>query len=543
MLDECKGERFGELLAHFAMLVLRKVIERRKDLPLVTRTILDSSQDQQQVVPLSIAYKTSLRVHLESRRQLVAQLSDQKQSLDDRDAELTERRHAVLEALSKHSQEDYSTSLDILKSSWSGDSGWLAVLLSEVPASSERALTLDILLSNDGGADNSCLLGQSSALMNGLDERIQKHESKLKEWKIYQSSHLNEDQPKKIPEKNLASSSHRTWSMDKHQYLRLLPTRMEGHSMTPDERPDLPPGHADLLERMERELRTSGGSLPRLENASVRPLHAQPASQPQPDADLGIKGPATSKTVEPVLRTPKKRYERLFTSSATSTPTNSSPRKQHADISECSWLAESTRGMTASPDLPPMSNESDTSTSCKKDQYENAVSVVDKSQLSLEDRTRMSMASTHVTSPDRAAFCGLNKVPAESKHVWSSSPLNSTAQLSLADRTWHSMSLLDRVSDAKSKSRHAQTDRLHNVDPVNQFENPHKQSRQQTALTPMSNNTTPREDLFIDQADEASIFKSRVKIAISPLVSPERGVLDGSFMEVSRLEDTEDCSV
>jgi len=532
MLDECKGERFGELLAHFAMLVLRKVVERRKDLPLVTRTLLDSSQEQRHIVPLSIAYKTSLRMHLESRRQLLAQLNYQKRALDDRDTKLAERKHVVLEALSNHSQENHSTSLDILKSSWSGDSRWLAVLLSEMPANSEQALTSDILLSNDEGADTS----ESSALMNDLDERIQKHESRLNKWKICQSSHLNEDQPKKVPEKNLVSSSHGSWSMDKHQHLRIFPTRMEEHNMTHNERPDLSPGHVDLLEGMERELRTSGGLLPRLENASVGPLHAQPASQPRSDADLDIEGPATIETVEPVLRTPKKGHERLFTSSVTSTPANSSPRKQHADISECSWLADSTRCTTASPNLPRMSNETGTSPCSQKDQYGDAGYVVDKSQLSLEDRTRMSMASMHITSPDKAAVPGLNKGLPESKHIWSSSPPNSTAQLSLADRTRQSISLLGRLSDAKSKSKHARTDGLSKIHPVNQFETRQKQSRQQTALTPMSNNTTPREDLFIDQADEASIFKSRVKIAVSPLVSPERGVLDESFTNVSHLD-------
>ena len=540
MLDECKGERFGELLARFAMLVLRKVTEMRKDLPLVTRALLDSSQGQHHSEVLSIAYKTSLHMHLESRRHFVAQLSHQQRSLDNRDAELTERKHRLLEALSKHSQEDHSPSLDVLKSSWSGDSRWLTVLLSDVPVSSNSSSMLDPSTSSDEGASDSCLPSGSSALMNNLDKRIQQHDSRLKELRIYQSSRMHVEQPQKPPDKNLATSTHGSWSMDKHQHLRISPTRIEANRVAHNKRVDLLPGHADLLERMERELKTSGGFLPPVENASMEPLYAQTASQPQDNANPDIEKPANSTTFKPVLRTPKKEHDHLFTSSASSTPNTLPPTNQHADTSECSWLAESTKGIRASPFLPSMTHKTGTNPSSQKDQYGDARSVVDKSQLSPEDQTPMSMTNMHITSLDRAASPDLNKSLPESKHIWLSSPPNSTAQLSLADRTRQSMSLLDRLSDAKAQSKQARTSRLSKVQPVRQFETPRKQSRQQTALTPASNNTTPREDLFTDQADEASIFKSRVKIAVSPLISPERGVLDEIFMDVSRLENEGD---
>ena len=485
MLDECKGERFGELLAHFAMLVLRKVVKRRKDLPLVTRALLDSSQEQHHFVPLSIAYKTSLRIHLESRHQLVAQLNHQKRSLDDRDDELTKRRHIVLEALAKHSQEDHSTSLDILKSSWSGDSRWLAVLLSDVPVSWERTSMPNILSSGEKGANNSCLPGESSALMNNLDKRIRKHESRLKEWKIYQSSQLRVNQPQRAPEKGLTSSSVGSWSMNKHQHLRILPTRMEAQGMTHDERSDLLPGHADLLDRMDRELGTSWGFLPRPANTSTNPLHAQSASQPQPNADMEIKGSATSTTVEPVLRTPKKEYEHLFTSSATSTATKLSSRKQHADTSECSWLAESTRGMTASPNSAARRiTRPGLVRAAKKYQYENAGAVIDK--ISAEPRrSHTDVDGKHAHHKSRQSRDSLDsiRVVLKGKHVWSSSPPNSTAQLSLADRTRQSMSLIDRLSDVKSTVESTLgRDRPSKVHSINQFETPQKQSKQQTAL-------------------------------------------------------------
>jgi hypothetical protein len=44
--------------------------------------------------------------------------------------------------------------------------------------------------------------------------------------------------------------------------------------------------------------------------------------------------------------------------------------------------------------------------------------------------------------------------------------------------------------------------------------------------TPGSGGSTPRDKLFSEDADMSSVFKSRPKIAMSPMLSPERSIME-----------------
>lgn len=101
------------------------------------------------------------------------------------------------------------------------------------------------------------------------------------------------------------------------------------------------------------------------------------------------------------------------------------------------------------------------------------------------------------------------------------------APITLAERTRKSMSLIPpsnrpRESIEPRKSRPSF--------PINQFETPRKPSAQ--SIETISERSTPRDDLFSDQADYDSVFKSRPRVANSPMVSPA--------VHVSPLDDTFD---
>lgn len=55
--------------------------------------------------------------------------------------------------------------------------------------------------------------------------------------------------------------------------------------------------------------------------------------------------------------------------------------------------------------------------------------------------------------------------------------------------------------------------------PTNQFETPKKQHK---SITNDVKSLTPPEELFGQEADYASVFKSRPKIGLSPTLSPSR---------------------
>lgn len=103
-------------------------------------------------------------------------------------------------------------------------------------------------------------------------------------------------------------------------------------------------------------------------------------------------------------------------------------------------------------------------------------------------------------------------------------PTQAETRLStLVERTRQSMSLLPPPRQSASFRR--PPPRKSQQFPVNQFETPTKQQeqhQQQQRPEPPSRSgaSTPREELFSEDADYASVFKSRPRVANSPLFSP-----------------------
>lgn len=91
MLDECKGDKFEDLLAAFSMLVLRKVLSEGKGKALAT----SKSTKPEHVVPLIIAHHVSLQGKLKQRQKLRGDARDHVKSLEIRRADLAERLQAL----------------------------------------------------------------------------------------------------------------------------------------------------------------------------------------------------------------------------------------------------------------------------------------------------------------------------------------------------------------------------------------------------------------------------------------------------------------
>ncbi|OKL57156.1 hypothetical protein UA08_07447 [Talaromyces atroroseus] len=89
---------------------------------------------------------------------------------------------------------------------------------------------------------------------------------------------------------------------------------------------------------------------------------------------------------------------------------------------------------------------------------------------------------------------------------------------SLVERTRQSMSLLPPPSSTRSRQSLAarRETRQSQVFPINQFETPPKEVPEPSR----SGASTPRDELFTEEAEYASIFKSRPRVAHSPLMSP-----------------------
>ena len=123
----------------------------------------------------------------------------------------------------------------------------------------------------------------------------------------------------------------------------------------------------------------------------------------------------------------------------------------------------------------------------------------------------------------------------------------SQAPPSLQERTRQSMALFSSASSPPQRRvNQTSNPRFSQVFPINQFETPRKANTSAKRMSDVSmakgspsgdsGASTPKEKLFSQEAEYASVFKSRPKIALSPTMSPERSALE---LEAVLREDME----
>ena len=162
---------------------------------------------------------------------------------------------------------------------------------------------------------------------------------------------------------------------------------------------------------------------------------------------------------------------------------------------------------------------------------------------SLADRTRQSMAfnsheDVNGLLPDRSSS---ESTPEERPDpiVEDIEPADSSAnrRRTLLERTRQSISLAPPASATQPKSRKSAHARSRtSIYPVNQFETPKKGGVRRSTVGLDENerrDITPMEDLLSPEAEYDSVFKSRPKIALSPVLSPfAEGASSGRMSEV-----------
>jgi hypothetical protein len=120
MLDECKGEKFEELLAAFAMVVLRQKVDTilaattttttARQLKRKTSSPADRKCDAEHIVPLILAHRVSLQKSLAKRQDLRAKAAAQAQVLETQRQDIAWRTQILsqndeLEQMSEHEYE------------------------------------------------------------------------------------------------------------------------------------------------------------------------------------------------------------------------------------------------------------------------------------------------------------------------------------------------------------------------------------------------------------------------------------------------------
>lgn len=619
MLDECKGEKFFEILALFSAAVLRKVlasgggnsrnvaVARR----LATASTL-SNDEQRSLLPLAVAHKAALVNVLRRKEEKRRKLAEFAATLDSKANDINKRTRRCMDTPRAKRPAVPQREADALKrqlaDNWIGDQKWLGVMLH-----GDQTLAGDAFLSNrfdkvwhmvERGRKLEDAAPEAG-LLEDLQSRVQEQQTRLQKWKTFHEElrrHNTKDtsvnQKPPVPAKDFRFDSH-----TQHQ----LPSAKEIEGRTV-QRPALRSTYQDILFDMDSELSRVSQSKPQPALASLRRRRRSSSSAPR--SPIRTRRPSYSKQtvkappspawhMEPktlvsepktLQREQKALFEGLSAANSTvhpqrrpsakatpidsdatlvgqlsslriaapSSPVTHSPTRRRFPPSSEAEPTPAPRLARAASSLPlpsedsapsqptPFSESSPTesppfsrlipsldvpalnSEEVLADQIINAIgnatpSPVKRPQprmsMSLVDRTRMTLSRTPsfepvTESPEALPVAPSTDVPAD---------VGLERTMSLLDRTRQSMAAMSSRPRRQNSQKETRKER-ESLFPVNQFDTPRANMSLDVLDEGGSGTKTPREDLLAAESDidYDRVFKSRPRIATSPIFSPEK---------------------
>lgn len=431
MLDDCKGEKFDELLAVFSTAVLHKVlgasIDGKQLNPALRLSLANgiTPEDYELALPLVLAYRVSLESTGERRACVMSKYEKFSRLLDNKKVQLEQRSQENPQSVPEEPA-DFDRLAEQVQTNWLGSEEWANNLLYGGSQSGSDAF-LELPFAKVWAKAKESTVEDLKAdasrdLLLDLESRVSCQRDRLSRWREYSGAVAKGDgqvNPPSSPSTS-AARSNSTVAFKDHQALtvasiakavrepesRALPTQQDQSFLFSME---------EALMRIDGKPRSSAGETK--SQASLEP--AEPTASIPPSHDPIPQEPAAA--------------------------------------------------MDSKPEAIP--------------------SPDDDGQIDPEPSTDHIIPEiTLEEDPEPRLFA-------------------------LAERTRKSMSLvpprpsLPPQEDQPSRSRHSRMSF-----PVNPFETPQKKAPPRAQ--------TPRDELFEDSADYASVFKSRPRIAQSPVSSP-----------------------
>jgi hypothetical protein len=619
MLDECKGEKFYEILAIFSNAALKKVLGARqrsvRDEAIarkiaVTPTL--SAGQQQSLLPLAIAHKAAL-VNVLRRKEQKRRRYLEFEALLDRKTEDINRRIRKSKDTPRAKrpavpQREADAIKKQLKDNWIGNQKWLDVMLhgDDVQAGEawlgSRFDKVWRMVEHGRKLED---VTPEAGLLENLQSRVQEQQDRLEKWKIF---HEQLKEEKREPESKTAkpSAGVKEFKFEDHLQYQLPSSKRNGQETKQIQRPAMPSDYEGVLREMSAELasasttKTKRTAVP-LTRRRTSSSHAQsPArSRKNTQSELRPQAPTSPvRTTRPLFQTKKSSFENVpvlrpsrntRVTRITATPTDSeatlightsalrsaeaasypvdSPAEDHehwepepepettitipeviqeppssppaaAAIEQAPQPAEyptspePTPPRPFEPPTPYVDPPSLNPEEALAEQIVNAIgeatpSPIKKPQprmsMSLIERTRMSMARTHSFEP-----VAESPLPEPSPQLPELPTINPEPEgdrrQTLLERTRLSMLAMEskpRQSLAPSSKKDKRKSR-NSLFPVNQFDTPRTRKSFEIIEESRLSETerTPKEVLFSDEVDYDRVFRSRPRVATSPVWSP-----------------------
>ncbi|KAJ5375669.1 hypothetical protein N7517_007675 [Penicillium concentricum] len=466
MLDDCKGDKFEELLAGFSTAVLRKVMAVSTDemlwnpaMKLSTATAMTPT-DYQNLLPLILAHQISLGSAGERNARVRDAYHRFSQLLDDKKVELTERANQGSGGCMDDIQGDPESLVRELQTNWLGGEKWATALLEGGSQSSTDAfLELPFSTAWMRATDSnvaSFSSGLKQDLVLDLEARILLQRSRLRKWHEYNKSLSNERGTDEI---RTASPKEPRVLFRDHQSLTVA-SISKAVRQPGDRQRTLKGPEKYLLSSVNEAISRINGK------SRVKPAVYTP--------EVKLSSKLQFRNSSEIVSSPSRVAEEHHTPNHASDLETPEPHPEPEPYPESEHIQPSPQIVRLSPDLP---------------------------------------SSDEAPAPE----------PIKRTHT-------------LAERTRRSMSLLPPVAHEAPRPRRRPRPSF----PVNQFITPRKTSAHSAhSRDEISRASTPQDQLFEEDAEYASVFKSRPRVALSPISSPAVHV-SPSFEEESFELDYED---
>ncbi|OQD61990.1 hypothetical protein PENPOL_c014G07131 [Penicillium polonicum] len=470
MLDDCKGDKFEELLAGFSAAVLRRAVAVSADemllnpaMKLSTTTAMTLT-DYQNLLPLILAHQVSLGSAGE-RHARVREAYDQfSQLLDDKKVELTERANQKSSGFVDDTQSEPESLVRELQTNWLGSEEWATALLkggsqSSTDAFLELPFSAAWMRAKDSNVD-SLSGGLKQDIVLDLEARVLLQRSRLRKWHEYNKSLSKERGPNEM---STASPKEPRVLFRDHQSLTVA-------SISKSVRQ--PGDRGRTLKGPEKYLLSSvNEALSRINGKSrVKPA----VFTPEVKTSSKLQFRSSSEIVSSPSTVAEDHHTPGHPTDLEIQEPHQEPEPKPKPYPEPEYTQSSPPIVRLPPDLPSSGDE---------------------------------------PAPE----------PIKRTHT-------------LAERTRRSMSLLPPVAHEAPRPRRRPRPSF----PVNQFVTPRKTSAHSTrSRDEISRASTPQDQLFEEDAEYASVFKSRPRVALSPISSPAVHV-SPSFEEENFELDYED---
>jgi hypothetical protein len=595
MLDECKGDKFFEVLASFSTAVLKKTLAMQISaenpplaLSLSTATALSKST-QASLLPLAIAHKGALTNILKRKEEKRARFHNFERLLNAKADEIN--RRLVKSKATPRTQKNLVPEKEAvvikkqLRDNWVGNQKWLDVMLHGDEVSIENAF-LDARFDDvwemvqSGGKLEDAV--PEPGLLEDLQSRVEEQRTRLQEWKQFHEG-LKRDGSAPARSDKVPQARAKEIKFDDHLALQLpSPTAVVTE---PPPKITLRPAYQEIIAEMDAELlhistsKTRPPSAPRMrrsasslsapqspvrrrksrsDSSSKRPVtqanetalkpaapsrkhskeavplktaqYTHTATPLDSDATLiGHQSTSVRRPASPPQLAPAQYYQETVEQPSDALPTVLSPSSRPSTVHHPQPQPPSPSPQPSSywPSEPPILEAHQDSEDILAEQIISAIGNATPSPMkklqprpSLLERTRMSMART-------TSFDAISESPPESPALPELPTINAEPQLdrrtSLLERTRLSMAAMSqnpRTSKAQRDKDKRKSNARQSLYPVNQFDTPrNRKSIHVIEEAKSSGSVTPKEDLFSDDVDPERVFKSRPRVAQSPVFS------------------------